>query len=105
LGAYFASRPLPTPTGSPGQYNIYALPALISLALLAVETLYLATALPETKGAIKTEDDQTVPGSVPVKAESEVHRAKRLNAVGRFHGAFLLFFSGVRTGRVRNRGS
>lgn len=51
IGAYFASRPLP-PAFAPGglELNIYAAPALLTLVLLSVETIFLMVALPETRG-------------------------------------------------------
>jgi hypothetical protein len=79
------------------KWNVYALPAAISLGFLIVETIYLAVKLPETKGWKKAEDG--VPGEKGGKAEVPVEttqsRLKRLQAVGRLHGLFLLFFSGV----------
>ncbi|WVF65796.1 hypothetical protein IAT40_000533 [Kwoniella sp. CBS 6097] len=49
LGAYFASKPLPV-TNNEKRYNMYALPAVVTLVLLLIETTYLHFALPETKG-------------------------------------------------------
>lgn len=77
------------------QWNIYALPALISFGLLAAETLYLGVALPETKGAVKITSDETGNEKSVRSSENEAEKIKRLNAVGRLHGCFLLFFSGV----------
>ncbi|WVW80162.1 hypothetical protein I302_102139 [Kwoniella bestiolae CBS 10118] len=99
LGAYFASQPLPlTSPSSENRFNIYALPATISLVLLLVETLYLAAKLPETKGWKKAQDDTSVAGKD--KKEDQVtllaeERSRKLNVVGRLHGLFLLFFSGA----------
>ncbi|KDR83637.1 hypothetical protein GALMADRAFT_235941 [Galerina marginata CBS 339.88] len=51
IGAYFASRPLPKSMNSWGPgLNVYAVPAIITLVLLVVETIFLAVALPETRG-------------------------------------------------------
>ncbi|KAI0736176.1 MFS general substrate transporter [Fomitopsis betulina] len=51
IGAYFASRPLPpTFTASGIELNVYATPALITLVLLILETIFLVVALPETRG-------------------------------------------------------
>ncbi|KAF5341920.1 hypothetical protein D9611_001891 [Ephemerocybe angulata] len=51
IGAYFASRPLPPSINSWGiELNIYAVPALITVVLLVLETIFLVVALPETKG-------------------------------------------------------
>jgi hypothetical protein len=97
LGAYFASRPLPiSSTSSQDSWNVYALPAAISLVFLVVETIYLAVKLPETRGWKKV-DDQSTTGSTEkaTAVESTQSRLDRLKAVGRLHGLFLLFFSGV----------
>ncbi|KAI0092736.1 major facilitator superfamily domain-containing protein [Irpex rosettiformis] len=51
IGAYFASRPLPSSFRASGfELNIYATPALLTLVLLVLETIFLAVALPETRG-------------------------------------------------------
>lgn len=51
IGAYFASRPLPSSiTASGFELNVYATPALLTLVLLVLETVFLAVALPETRG-------------------------------------------------------
>ncbi|PSR90681.1 hypothetical protein PHLCEN_2v4830 [Hermanssonia centrifuga] len=51
IGAYFASRPLPTSFSASGfELNVYATPALLTLVLLLLETIFLAVALPETRG-------------------------------------------------------
>lgn len=51
IGAYFASRPLPSSFRASGfELNVYATPALITLVLLVLETIFLAVALPETRG-------------------------------------------------------
>jgi hypothetical protein len=93
LGAYFASRPPPVSKGSAEQWNIYAVPAGITLALLLIETTYLATSLPETISWRK-KDDKPVNKEV-AERDSAVVRRQRLNAAGKLHGAFLLLFSGV----------
>lgn len=93
LGAYFASRPPPVSKGSAEQWNIYAVPAGITLALLLIETTYLATSLPETI-AWRKKDDKPVNKEV-AERDSAVIRRQRLNAAGKLHGAFLLLFSGV----------
>ncbi|WVQ93437.1 hypothetical protein IAU59_000511 [Kwoniella sp. CBS 9459] len=49
LGAYFASKPLPV-TSNEKRFNMYALPATVTLVLLLIETTYLYFSLPETKG-------------------------------------------------------
>lgn len=51
IGAYFASRPLPQSFNSWGvEFNIYAVPAFITVVLLVAETVFLIVALPETRG-------------------------------------------------------
>lgn len=104
LGAYFASRPLPLASTSATEetWNVYALPAAISLVLLLIETGYLAVSLPETrwwKGGAASSAQDTVNTSSQDKAvqprESADKRLARLRAAGRLHGVFLLFFSGA----------
>lgn len=51
IGAYFASKPLPALTSSSGiELNVYATPAVLTLVLLLLETVFLVVALPETRG-------------------------------------------------------
>lgn len=51
IGAYFASRPLPTTFAASGyELNVYATPAVLTLVLLVLETIFLIFALPETRG-------------------------------------------------------
>jgi hypothetical protein len=107
LGAYFASRPLPLASSTQSSsYNLYALPAAISLVLLLAETAYLAYKLPETKGWKKVVEEGVPDGAdslgrktpvaqVDKKVESRERRSERLKAVSKLHGLFLLFFSGV----------
>ncbi|KAG9317425.1 major facilitator superfamily domain-containing protein [Chiua virens] len=102
IGAYFASQPVPASVRALGvELNIYAVPALITLVLLSIETLFLATALPETRGiqyygdqdpsqAKKAEKPKTKP---PVKTVEE--RLSALNTLGWLHFFFLGIFSGV----------
>ena len=85
---------------SPAQWNIYALPAAISLVLLVVETLFLARRLPETRSwkAATNTDSNRKPSEKPVQVdgtETADERLKRLGTIGWIHGIFLLFFSGV----------
>lgn len=104
LGAYFASRSLPavvdsSPSEGKSKFelNVYAFPAAISLVLLAVETLYIAMRLPETKGFKKqvAEKGEKESKNAIIKVESVKTRKERLKTLGRVHGLFLLFFSGV----------
>ncbi|KAI0304236.1 MFS DHA1 sub-family [Russula brevipes] len=51
IGAYFASQPVPLgQTVLDMELNIYAAPAMLTLILLVAETVFLAVALPETRG-------------------------------------------------------
>ncbi|KAF8639786.1 hypothetical protein AX17_001046 [Amanita inopinata Kibby_2008] len=53
IGAYFASRPLPSSIDTWGlELNVYATPAIITLILLSLETAFLMVALPETRGKV-----------------------------------------------------
>jgi MFS family permease len=97
LGAYFASRPLPTGDNKIAgvDLNVFAFPATITLGLLVFETLYIALALPETRGAnavVKRDASKT-----PVKSEkrgSLASRKRNLRKLGLLHFFFLFFFSG-----------
>ncbi|KAJ9116911.1 hypothetical protein QFC22_004568 [Naganishia vaughanmartiniae] len=102
LGAYFASQPLPlaSKTATNPRWNVYAFPAAISVALLLLETVYLAINLPETKDYKKSQQQlEKKPTTAGVKEgkvkESVEVRRQRLKKLGRLHGFFLLFFSGV----------
>lgn len=52
IGAYFASRPVMLGQTRLGgtELNVYAAPAILTLILLVAETVFLAIALPETRG-------------------------------------------------------
>ncbi|GAA6059568.1 hypothetical protein JCM10212_000624 [Sporobolomyces blumeae] len=129
LGAYFASTDLfrlgtdrtiqvpawawPFGTRTPAgqrelRLNSYAVPAAITLALLAVETLFLTLCLPETKGWVKQaeatpgeseghkKDDREKKEAGEVQARRSVQeRRNRLARFGWVHFAFLFFFSGA----------
>ncbi len=92
------------------RWNIYVLPAALSLALLVTETVYLSYGLPETKDWKRDHPVQEASELNPNrKASTETDAAQRetkrkedverrirkLKVVGRLHGLFLLFFSGV----------
>jgi hypothetical protein len=99
LGAYFASQPLPLSSrvASNTKWNVYAFPAAISVGLLVLETVYLAFKLPETKDYKKSRqvvEKDAGRREEAVKESFEVRR-NRLRKLGRLHGFFLLFFSGV----------
>lgn len=88
--------PLSSTSTKEDTLNIYAAPAAISLVLLLAETSFLAVRLPETKGwqqdGETTINDTKSVGPPPGSVDE---RLTRLNAIGRLHGLFLLFFSGV----------
>ncbi|KZT12519.1 MFS general substrate transporter [Laetiporus sulphureus 93-53] len=109
IGAYFASRPLPSSfTASGFEFNVYAAPAALTLALLIFETLFLAVALPETRGKriqvptpasapqtgkMAEKDNHEASGAAP-KASVE-QRISILKVLRRLHFLFLGVFSGV----------
>ncbi|GAA5892788.1 hypothetical protein JCM6882_000580 [Rhodosporidiobolus microsporus] len=113
IGAYFSSRvigrgsvvSLPSilvdSLGLPAQVrlNSYAVPAAITLVLLAVETAYLALCLPETRGwEKKVEDDSAAKKAAPVApptSRTPAERVKRLRRLERVHFLFLFFFAGA----------
>jgi len=103
IGAYFASRPLPSINTFGIELNVYAMPALLTLVLLTVETLFLIFALPETRGKGlrgKNEDKNTTEkatnGTVKTaRADTVQKRIELLNALGFVHFLFLGVFSGV----------
>ncbi|TFK29399.1 MFS general substrate transporter [Coprinopsis marcescibilis] len=107
IGAYFASRPLPKSVSGLGfEFNIYAVPALITLVLLVVETVFLFFALPETRGikaAQKPEPSCAKPngntnGHTPApttKRFTTEERIKNLKTLRKLHFFFLAIFSGV----------
>lgn len=102
IGAYFASQPVPASVRALGiELNIYAVPALITLVLLSAETLFLAAALPETRGiqhgvgkdpsqANKVEKTKT---KLPARTVQE--RLDLLQTLRWLHFFFLGIFSGV----------
>lgn len=112
IGAYFASRPLPpTFTASGIELNVYATPALITLVLLILETIFLIVALPETRGKrafkngatdgkpvhssagksnAQAKDATTTKKPAPVE-----ERLSLLKTLRRLHFLFLGVFSGV----------
>ncbi|TCD68215.1 hypothetical protein EIP91_011387 [Steccherinum ochraceum] len=118
IGAYFASRPIPsTFTASGFELNVYAAPALLTLVLLVLETIFLIVALPETRGkraqitsngkSEKTTNGTHTNGKANgasktngtnghlSKAESIKQRISVLSALRRAHFLFLGLFSGV----------
>lgn len=106
-GAYFASRPLPPAFNSYGhELNVYAVPAILTLILLVLETIFLAVALPETRGkrAVKdvtqkstngVEDDTKNGTSANGRASTVEERIDTLKVLRRLHFLFLGIFSGI----------
>jgi len=126
IGAYFASRPVETAfrhtlLGTTTEFNIYAAPAILTLVLLTVETVFLAVALPETRGKElgtqkpdkkddgpdsdssdrnkKKQSEMTNERSVKEDAGTPVRsaeqRIKTLKSLRLLHFLFLGIFSGI----------
>jgi hypothetical protein len=115
IGAYFASRPVMLGQTKLGgtELNVYATPAILTLILLVAETVFLAVALPETRGKRpahvqsskkKSDGDRAPPGSTRVTRDSGAtaapvrpaeQRIKTLKSLRVFHFLFLGVFSGV----------
>ena len=100
IGAYFASQPPPRALTAGGiELNIYAVPAMITLALLIVETIFLALFLPETRrvsasSAPKVKPEHTT-GDAKQSERSPTERINLLALLGNIHFMFLGLFSGV----------
>jgi hypothetical protein len=101
------------------ELNVYAAPAILTLILLVAETVFLAIALPETRGkrplyvqSSKKDDgrssavdgDRAPPGGTKVTRDSDTtvapvrpaeQRIKTLKSLRMFHFLFLGVFSGV----------
>lgn len=99
IGAYFASRPLPHSMGTRGpELNIYALPAILTLILLVVETIFLVLFLPETRAKSLHSTRNEKVSSSPVRRtnkQSVEERIALLATLRRFHFLFLGLFSGI----------
>lgn len=107
IGAYFASRPFPPNIIQGLELNIYATPAAITLALLILETIFLAIALPETRFSQKKDksveldlSDETTPSpagsrSIQLRGKSVEDRLQLLKFMSTLHFLFLGTFSGV----------
>jgi hypothetical protein len=119
IGAYFASRPVVLGQSKLGgtELNVYAAPAILTLILLVAETVFLAIALPETRGKRllhvqsseeKNEgrssavDDRAPHGDAKVTRGNTVapvrpaeQGIKTLKSLSMFHFLFLGVFSGV----------
>ena len=89
IGAYFASRPVMLGQTKLGgtELNVYAAPAILTLVLLVAETVFLAIALPETRGkrlpqvqsskknegpSSTVDGDRAAPGDTKVTRDSRV---------------------------------
>jgi MFS family permease len=103
IGAYFASKSVPSSFRAWGiELNIYAVPAILTLVLLLIETAYLFIALPETLNTRpsaealleKKGNRNGRTGRAVIQQDSSV-RLRRLGAVYRIHFLFLVVFSGV----------
>lgn len=102
IGAYFASRPVPSNSWGP-ELNIYAAPAILSLVLLVAETAFLMVALPETlgKGAPVQDGEKTTrlsngkDDSKPLNKYPFEMRIKILKDLRTLHFLFLVLFSGI----------
>ncbi|KAF9534216.1 MFS general substrate transporter [Crepidotus variabilis] len=107
IGAYFASRPLPTSWNTYGiDLNVYAAPAFLTFVLLAAETAFLFFALPETRGKGKipgvpaltklATKNGHINGKEPAKPTRTVEsRLGLLKSLRRLHFFYLAIFSGV----------
>ncbi|KAF9247318.1 major facilitator superfamily domain-containing protein [Melanogaster broomeanus] len=102
IGAYFASQPVPASVSALGiELNIYAVPALITLVLLCVETLFLAATLPETRGTRPKDSSDSLKGGARHNPKTKLprrtvqERLDLLQALRRLHFLFLGIFSGV----------
>lgn len=98
LGAYFASHPF-SPTFANIDFNIYAAPAALTLVLLLLETAFLGTFLPETKGkgALPDLDDLDVSSEKAASRNVVADPKERLRVLGvlkMYHFFFLALFSG-----------
>jgi len=117
IGAYFASRPVMLAQTKLGgtELNVYAAPAILTLILLVAETVFLAIALPETRGkkllnlqsskkkndgrSSAVDGDLAGPGGTKATTVAPVRpaeqRMKTLKSLRVFHFLFLGVFSGV----------
>ncbi|KAH9899938.1 MFS general substrate transporter [Cubamyces lactineus] len=114
IGAYFASRPLPQSITASGiEFNVYAVPAALTVVLLTIETIFLVVALPETRGKhaqsvpkqTAANGSGTTNGAANGKANGATHQTSRqatvvdriqmLKTLQHLHFLFLGVFSGV----------
>ncbi|CCM03151.1 uncharacterized protein FIBRA_05273 [Fibroporia radiculosa] len=102
IGAYFASQPLPSSFIASGfELNVYATPAMITVILLVLETIFLAVALPETRGkraqatSSDKSDSKSAEKAAAVPKATPEQRLAVLKTLRRLHFLFLGLFSGV----------
>ncbi|MBW0507629.1 hypothetical protein O181_047344 [Austropuccinia psidii MF-1] len=103
LGAWFAMRSsdIGVTRVAGVALNVYAAPAMISLILLILETIYLAITLPETKFLKQTATSPLNQSTSPEKHKNirSSHlfdqRKWRLASLQKVHTTFLFFFSGA----------
>ncbi|GAA5985346.1 hypothetical protein JCM10908_006939 [Rhodotorula pacifica] len=112
LGAYLSGRTfgrgsvVTLPGGSKEiRLNSYAVPAAMTVALLAFETIYLWLRLPETRGwsgaansttSTNGTSPTTTSDAKPARPRRSIsERRARLRRLERIHLAFLFFFSGA----------
>ncbi|CAG7848479.1 Major facilitator superfamily domain-containing protein 10 AltName: Full=Tetracycline transporter-like protein [Serendipita indica DSM 11827] len=107
IGAYFSMHPFQFQSylREGWELNIYATPALVTLVLLVVETLFLAFALPETRARVTSEAIQSTEKDAKASKKpsatkgnpvlSRLHRLSVLKQARGMHFNFLLAFSGV----------
>jgi len=100
IGAYLSTHPFTPSLAMTGGYelNVYATPAILTLVLLLVETLFLAVMLPETrgKGAQPTAEERKSPATnAKSSRKTAASRLATLKRLRRMHFLFLAVFSGV----------
>jgi MFS family permease len=92
IGAYFSTHPFPLSFAR--DMNIYATPAILTLVLLLIETVFLALFLPETRGTtLVSEGDESARGRYEKLSLGD--RRLLLKQLGKLHFSFLTLFSGV----------
>ncbi|BGP43517.1 hypothetical protein JCM10449v2_007552 [Rhodotorula kratochvilovae] len=113
IGAYLSQRAfghgsvVALPWAGEIRLNAYAVPAAMTLALLAFETAYLALYLPETRGWHAAGADEAREGEksaagepanpvdTPSTPTTTPTRSSRLSSLSLIHFLFLFFFSGA----------
>jgi hypothetical protein len=82
------------------ELNIYATPAIFTLILLIIETVYLIVALPETRGLRLAPEECKIASKGCYEPEisrygSVEERLRKLEAARRLHFMFMCAFSGL----------